>query len=348
MECNKDEAMRAKQIGESKMQNGDFVEALKFALKAKKLFPETQNIVQIITVYEVHTASQNKPFGSEMDWYGILQTETISTRYSSMPIPVPLYQYPSGVAGYCKLETSKPAESKTKDLQSSPNPTSKGVAPTPLDPKGDKMVENVLKDENVCENDDPSINNADAHQRKTCTKKKNVPYTEAADSCKANENGNGFCKPEAKKDRVVADALRYDFKKEKSEEKFKCDQIWAIYGGRDKMPKAYAQIKMIESTPNFRLHVLLLEPCFVTKGLRRTMCCGTFKVKKTKPQILSLSEFSHQVKVEPIANDLYEIYPRKGEVWALYKDLNFELTCLKQGRGECDLVVHHQTYSYII
>ncbi|KAI4350017.1 hypothetical protein L6164_010547 [Bauhinia variegata] len=78
MECNKDEAARAKQIAENRMQSGDFAGALKFAMKAQKMFPEVENIVQIHAVCEVHCAAQNKLFGSEMDWYGILQTDRLA------------------------------------------------------------------------------------------------------------------------------------------------------------------------------------------------------------------------------------------------------------------------------
>ncbi|KAJ1417079.1 hypothetical protein SESBI_16764 [Sesbania bispinosa] len=140
------------------------------------------------------------------------------------------------------------------------------------------------------------------------------------------------------KDCRVVGASCYDFKKRKSEEMFQCDQIWAIYGVRDKRPDIYAQIKKIESSPNFRLHVSELEPCSPPKGLKRTIACGTFKVKKAKSQILPLSSFSHQLKVEPVANDKYEIYPRKGEIWALYKDQTYELTSSNQGRDECHIV----------
>ncbi|XP_004495763.1 uncharacterized protein [Cicer arietinum] len=78
MECNKDEAVRAKQVAESRIQRGEFVEALKFANKAKKLYPDVENIAQILAVCEVHKAAQNKLSGSVMDWYGILQTERLS------------------------------------------------------------------------------------------------------------------------------------------------------------------------------------------------------------------------------------------------------------------------------
>lgn len=92
MECNKDEALRAKQIAENKMQSGDFEGALKFATKAKRLFPEVQNIAQILTVCEVHCAAQNKLSGSNMDWYEILQTErfadevTIKKQYRKLAL----------------------------------------------------------------------------------------------------------------------------------------------------------------------------------------------------------------------------------------------------------------------
>ncbi|TKY45387.1 DnaJ like subfamily B member 14 [Spatholobus suberectus] len=72
----------------------------------------------------------------------------------------------------------------------------------------------------------------------------------------------------------------YGFKKEKSEEMFQCGQIWAIYSDRDHMPDTYAQIKIIEFTPNFRLQVSVLEPCSPPNYLKRTISCGTFKVKK--------------------------------------------------------------------
>jgi len=128
-----------------------------------------------------------------------------------------------------------------------------------------------------------------------------------------------------------------DFKKEKTEKMFQCGQIWAIYGDRDHMPNTYAQIKKIEFTPSFRVQVSMLEPCPVP-SVKRAISCGTFEVKKSKLQILSPSAFSHQLKVEPLVNNRYEIYPRKGEVWFLYEDQNYELTSSKHGRGKCNIV----------
>ncbi|CAJ1960954.1 unnamed protein product [Sphenostylis stenocarpa] len=129
-----------------------------------------------------------------------------------------------------------------------------------------------------------------------------------------------------------------DLKKERSEKMFQCGQIWAIYSDRDHMPNTYAQIKKIEYNPSFRLQVSMLEPCSPPNDFKKTLSCGTFEVKKTNLQFLSRSAFSHQLKVEPLVNNRYEIYPRKGEVWVLSKDQNYELTSPEQGRGNCHIV----------
>jgi len=78
MECNKDEAVRARQIAEARMQRGEFVEALRFANKAKKLYAEVENITQILTICEVHNAAQKKVSATDMDWYEILQVERLA------------------------------------------------------------------------------------------------------------------------------------------------------------------------------------------------------------------------------------------------------------------------------
>ncbi|KHN20189.1 meiotically up-regulated gene 184 protein-like [Glycine soja] len=78
MECNKDEALRARQIAEARMQRGEFAEALRFATKAKRLYADVENIAQIITVCEVHIAAQKKLSGCDMDWYAILQIERLA------------------------------------------------------------------------------------------------------------------------------------------------------------------------------------------------------------------------------------------------------------------------------
>ncbi|KAM0034162.1 putative DnaJ domain, Chaperone J-domain superfamily [Helianthus debilis subsp. tardiflorus] len=78
MECNKDEAHRAKKIAEEKVVKNDFEGARKIALKAKQLFPELDNISQLVTVCDVHCAAQKKIYGAEKDLYAILQVENVA------------------------------------------------------------------------------------------------------------------------------------------------------------------------------------------------------------------------------------------------------------------------------
>ncbi|KAL8265804.1 hypothetical protein R6Q59_003148 [Mikania micrantha] len=76
MECNKDEAMRAKNIAENKMIKNDFEGGKKFALKAQQLFPELENISQMLAVCDVHCSAKRKINGAAKDLYGILQVES--------------------------------------------------------------------------------------------------------------------------------------------------------------------------------------------------------------------------------------------------------------------------------
>jgi hypothetical protein len=63
MECNKDEALRAKALAERKMLEKDFVGARKMINKAQKLSLGLDNITQMLTVCEVHCAAGTKVAG---------------------------------------------------------------------------------------------------------------------------------------------------------------------------------------------------------------------------------------------------------------------------------------------
>ena len=75
MECNREEALRAKEMAEKKMESKDFSAALKIAVKAQQLYPELENVSQMIVVCEVHISGEKKTYGTEKDWYGILKVE---------------------------------------------------------------------------------------------------------------------------------------------------------------------------------------------------------------------------------------------------------------------------------
>ncbi|KHN27870.1 DnaJ like subfamily B member 14 [Glycine soja] len=77
MECNKDEATRAKEIAERKFAAKDTLGAKKFALKALNLFPDLEGISQMVATLDVYIAAENKTNG-EADWYGVLGVDPLA------------------------------------------------------------------------------------------------------------------------------------------------------------------------------------------------------------------------------------------------------------------------------
>lgn len=91
MECNRDEAVRAKEIAERKFTAKDIMGAKKFAVKAVKLFPELEGITQMLSTFDVYLAAENKVSG-ESDWYAILDVsasdddETVKKQYRKLAL----------------------------------------------------------------------------------------------------------------------------------------------------------------------------------------------------------------------------------------------------------------------
>ncbi|KAJ3708406.1 hypothetical protein LUZ61_012111 [Rhynchospora tenuis] len=71
MECNRDEAERAKEIAKKKFEQKDFNGAKRFALKAQTLFPPLDGISLFITTIDVHLMADSM-VGDEKDWYAIM------------------------------------------------------------------------------------------------------------------------------------------------------------------------------------------------------------------------------------------------------------------------------------
>nr|XP_043616096.1 uncharacterized protein LOC122588014 [Erigeron canadensis] len=91
MECNKDEAIRAKIIAEKKWADNDFVGAKKFTQKAQTLYPGLDGISQFLIMLDVYISSESKVNG-ESDWYKVLNVdpsdddETIRKQYKMLAL----------------------------------------------------------------------------------------------------------------------------------------------------------------------------------------------------------------------------------------------------------------------
>ncbi|CAO2142097.1 unnamed protein product [Urochloa humidicola] len=74
VECNREEAVRARRIALRKLQNKDFSGARRIALQARRLYPDLENLSQLLTICEVYCAAETNIL-RELDWHGILQVE---------------------------------------------------------------------------------------------------------------------------------------------------------------------------------------------------------------------------------------------------------------------------------
>lgn len=77
MECNRDEATRAKEIAENKFSSKDINGAKKFALKAQSLYPDLDGISQLLATLDIYIAAETKING-ESDFYGILGVDPLA------------------------------------------------------------------------------------------------------------------------------------------------------------------------------------------------------------------------------------------------------------------------------
>jgi hypothetical protein len=129
-----------------------------------------------------------------------------------------------------------------------------------------------------------------------------------------------------------SDPSFHQFDNERSYEKFKTGQIWAFYSDEDELPKYYGKIKdfrRIGST--IELKVIFVTDYFLPKKVVRwddedmIISCGKFKFKPNGKICIyhNTNSISHQVDASIIGGiknyEIYDIYPRKGEIWALYR-----------------------------
>lgn len=91
MECNREEAVRAKEIAERKFKEKDYAGSKKFVSKAQNLYPELDGLDQMLVTIDVYVSAEKK-LGEEADWYKILDVnpwaddETIKKQYRKLAL----------------------------------------------------------------------------------------------------------------------------------------------------------------------------------------------------------------------------------------------------------------------
>lgn len=160
------------------------------------------------------------------------------------------------------------------------------------------------------------VNGLYHNEKQGASKKEKTPNSERDGVARSVGDANGGVS--------YPDPEFYDFEENRNADQFKADQIWAVYDDNDSMPRYYARIKQVYS-PNFMLSFSWLEfdplndaeKAWSSKEL--PVACGSFRIGKT---ILTEDRnmFSHVVSwTKGRKRNSYEIYPVKGEVWALLK-----------------------------
>lgn len=160
------------------------------------------------------------------------------------------------------------------------------------------------------------------------------------------EDSSESSSPISTKDIEIPEAEFHNFDDDKSQEKFQIGQIWALYSDEDGLPKYYGQITKFDSCPVFRVHIAWLAssslPDHVIRWSDQDMpiCCGRFRVVRSRTQAYDqINSFSHQVKAYPTGKrNEYIICPRKGEVWALYRNWSADMKYYELQNYEYDIV----------
>ncbi|KAI5676580.1 hypothetical protein M9H77_07530 [Catharanthus roseus] len=124
-----------------------------------------------------------------------------------------------------------------------------------------------------------------------------------------------------------ADPEFHDFDEDKNKSCFAVDQFWACYDEVDAMPRFYLQINKVYSR-KFKVNITWLEvdPEYrlevdsFAKDL--PVSCGKF-ICGDSEDITDIHTFSHQIRCEEDSHKgFHVIYPKTGEIWALFKDLD--------------------------
>lgn len=124
----------------------------------------------------------------------------------------------------------------------------------------------------------------------------------------------------------VPDSDFHDFDNDRIESSFAENEVWAAYDNDDGMPRYYAMIRKVMSKSPFKTSIswlnsksnIELGPMnWVLSGFPKTS--GDFWIGKCGV-CSSLNTFSHKVKWTKGSRGVIQIFPSKGDVWALYRN----------------------------
>ncbi|XP_047341831.1 uncharacterized protein LOC124945432 [Impatiens glandulifera] len=118
-------------------------------------------------------------------------------------------------------------------------------------------------------------------------------------------------------------------------------EVWAIYQGKDSMPRRYVRINTNSNSGNqvdvtFLEHEAILDHEMTWNEESVPIACGMYSASGNN-KTLKISRFSHLVRCQfSTIKSVYRIYPMKGEIWGMYKNWkqNWNLQDYKNCRYE--------------
>ncbi|KAK7350709.1 hypothetical protein VNO77_09598 [Canavalia gladiata] len=128
----------------------------------------------------------------------------------------------------------------------------------------------------------------------------------------------------------VPDPDFHDFDGDRIENAFGENQVWAAYDNDDGMPRYYCLIHSVISKSPFKMRISWLNAKgndelapikWIGSGFPKTS--GDFRIGK-HGFYSTLNSFSHRVKWTKGSRGVVHIYPKKGDVWALYRNWSLD------------------------
>ncbi|MCO5564376.1 hypothetical protein L7F22_018036 [Adiantum nelumboides] len=90
MDCNKEDAIKAREVAEGKLLSEDYLGAKKFILKSQRLYPSLSGLTQMLTLVNVHISACEAGDDLSAVWHEILQVgeyadeETVRKQYRKL------------------------------------------------------------------------------------------------------------------------------------------------------------------------------------------------------------------------------------------------------------------------
>lgn len=166
-------------------------------------------------------------------------------------------------------------------------------------------------------------------KRAKSVSEKDEMSAELSDEPEASEDSKVGAKSKDDEDMNRAIAVQsaefYDFDQGRTESDFEVGHFWALYDDQDGMPRFYARVIDVRSSP-FQVKVQWLESfkpnlpanCLV-KTAHLSTSCGEFIIGTEILQ--DLPAFSHKIEVQQEAKrSMVKYFPGLEEIWALYRD----------------------------